>query len=147
MLAARIARPVASASICFGVGWRFATLITVRPISENRQPTYRAITIADVHRPGPFDLERLFLAEELGPCRAEVRVEAVRWRSGELRFVLTEIFAPTVGRVARITVTDTFADADQAVETARRREDEWRRSSARADLLAPGGELLELRSA
>jgi hypothetical protein len=123
-------------------------MYTVGTYKRNRQPSYKTITIADMSRTGPFDGERLFHAEELGPCRATVEVRSVRWRSGALRFTLTETFTPRPpARPRQVTIVDAYENGEAAVMMARRRVAQWRASSDRAHDLAPGGELRELRSA
>ena len=101
-----------------------------------------------MHALGPFDPERLFLAENLGPCRATVLVEKVRWRSGRVPDTLTETFTPKdVPGVGHITVVDTYENGESAVMMGRRRAAQWQASSDRAHELAPGGRLRELRRA
>jgi hypothetical protein len=101
-----------------------------------------------MHALGPFDPERLFLAENLGPCHATVLVEKVRWRSGAIKFSLTETFQPKdAPGVGTISVTDVYENGEAAVMMGRRRAAQWQASSDRAHELAPGGRLRELRRA
>lgn len=84
--------------------------------------------------------ERLYHADQLGPCRATVEVYRVQLASGRITYDLTETWSPP-GETGTITAMRFVATGEEAQEEARRIADQWQRSSARSDELAPGGTL------